>query len=90
MQNGNLKPALTGHDSPFEQIRRTNSAGAEFWSSREFAGVLGYSDYRNFEQVIQKARLVCFNSGQKVEDHFVDVTEMIEIRYEGQRLFSAW
>ena len=40
--------------------------------------MLGYSDYRNFEQVIQKARLACFNSGQKVEDHFVDVTEMVQ------------
>jgi DNA-damage-inducible protein D len=85
MQNGNLRTAPTGHDSPFEQIRRTNSAGAEFWSSREFAGVIGYSDYRNFEQVIQKARLSCFNSGQKVEDHFVDVTELIEIGKGGQR-----
>ena len=85
MQGGSLTSAPTGHDSPFEQIRRTNSAGAEFWSSREFAGVLGYSDYRNFEQVIQKARLACFNSGQRVEDHFVDVTEMIEIGKGGQR-----
>ena len=68
-----------GRVSPFEQIRRVNASGAEFWSSREFAQVLGYSDYRNFEQVIQKARLACFNSGQKVEDHFVDVTEMVDI-----------
>ena len=74
-----------GHVSPFERIRRVNASGAEFWSSREFARVLGYSDYRNFEQVIQKARLACFNSGQKVEDHFVDVTELIEIGKGGQR-----
>jgi len=85
MQNGSLKHAPTGRNSPFERIRRTNSAGAEFWSSREFAGVLGYSDYRNFEQVIQKARLACFNSGQKVEDHFVDVTEMVDIGSGAQR-----
>jgi DNA-damage-inducible protein D len=71
--------------SPFEQIRRVNASGAEFWSSREFARVLGYSDYRNFEQVIQKARLACFNSGQKVEDHFVDVTEMVDIGSGAQR-----
>ena len=66
-----------GRGSPFEQIRRCNAAGGEFRSSREFAPVLGYTDYRNFELVIQKARLACFNSGQKVEDHFVDVTEMV-------------
>ena len=54
-----------GHLSPFERIRRTNAAGREFWSSRDFAQVLGYADYRNFEQVIQKARTACFNSAQR-------------------------
>ncbi|MDX2111765.1 MAG: DNA damage-inducible protein D [Verrucomicrobiota bacterium] len=75
------------HDeiTPFEAIRRTNPAGNEFWSSRDFAHVLGYNDYRNFEAVVQKARTACFNSGQRVEDHFVDVTEMIEIGKGGQR-----
>ncbi len=71
--------------SPFERIRRTNAAGAEYWSSRDFAQVLGYTDYRNFAQVIQKARVACFNSGQRIEDHFVDVTEMIEIGKGGKR-----
>ncbi|MCL5280693.1 MAG: DNA damage-inducible protein D [Planctomycetes bacterium] len=71
--------------SPFERIRRTNAAGAEYWSSRDFAQVLGYTDYRNFAQVIQKARVACFNSGQRIEDHFVDITEMIEIGKGGKR-----
>jgi len=83
--SNNVMKSNGEHVSPFEQIRRVNASGAEFWSSREFAQVLGYSDYRNFEQVIQKARLACFNSGQKVEDHFVDVTELIEIGKGGQR-----
>ena len=72
------------HISPFERIRRTNAAGAEYWSSRDFAGVLGYTDYRNFEAVVGKARLACFNSGHRVEDHFVDITEMIEIGKGGK------
>ena len=68
-----------GHESPFELIKRTNDAGTEYWSSREFAEVLGYGDYRNFEGVIEKAKLSCFNSGHRIEDHFVDVTEMVTI-----------
>ena len=69
----------------FEQIRRTNPAGNEFWSSRNFAKVLGYADYRNFQSVIESARTACFNSGQRVEDHFVDVTDMVEIGSGAQR-----
>ncbi len=76
--------------SPFERIKRTNDAGMEFWSSREFAGVLSYGDYRNFEGVIEKAKLSCFNSGHRIEDHFVDVTEMIEIGKGGQRYMGLY
>ena len=71
--------------SPFERIRRTNEAGNEYWSSRDFAQALHYTDYRNFEQVVQKARMACFNGGQRIEDHFVDITEMIEIGKGGRR-----
>ena len=75
-------PISERHRSPFERIRRTNDAGSEYWSSREFAQVLCYSDYRNFEFVINKARAACCNSGHRIDDHFVDITEMIEIGKE--------
>jgi DNA-damage-inducible protein D len=83
--NKEIEPTTGGHLSPFERIKRTNDAGMEFWSSRDFAEVLGYGDYRNFEGVVEKAKLSCFNSGHRLEDHFVDVTEMIEIGKGGQR-----
>ena len=35
------------------------------------------------EQVIDKARTACFNSGQRIEDHFVDITEMVAIGKSG-------
>jgi DNA-damage-inducible protein D len=74
-----------GRISPFEQIKRTNDAGGEFWSSRDFAEMLGYGDYRNFEGVVEKAKLSCFNSGHRIEDHFVDITEMVSIGSGAER-----
>ncbi len=76
---------MSNEITPFEQIRRTNPAGNEFWSSRDFARVLGYVNYRHFQAVIEKARTACFNSGQRVEDHFVGTDQMIEIGKGGQR-----
>ena len=58
--------------------------GNEFWSSRDFAQVLGYADYRNFEAVVEKARTACFNSGQRVDDHFVGIDDMVGIGKRGQ------
>ena len=78
-------PTDHDHVSAFEKIRHVNDAGNEYWTSRDLAGVLGYADYRNFEAVVAKARTACFNSGQRIDDHFVDVTEMIEIGKGGQR-----
>jgi len=71
--------------TPFEQIRRMSEAGNEFWPSRAFAQVLGYTDYRNFEAVIEKARTACFNSGHRVDDHFVEITDMVEVGKGAQR-----
>lgn len=65
--------------SIFVSIRRTDARGVESWSSREFAQALGYTDYRNFETVVTKAKTACESSGQTVEDHFVDITEMVKI-----------
>ena len=73
------------HATPFERIRHRNEYGNDFWSSRELAQVLGYTEYRNFGEVMKKAELACFNSGQRVEDHFVDYNEMIEIGKGGKR-----
>ena len=75
--NAEERPSAPNSISPFERIRRTNAAGAEYWSSREFAQVLGYPDYHDFEQVTNRAKTACFNGGEPIH-HFVEITEMIE------------
>jgi DNA-damage-inducible protein D len=67
------------HASPFERIKRTNDANNEYWESRDLADVLEYTQYRNFEAVIEKAKLACFNSGHRIDDHFADISKMVEI-----------
>jgi DNA-damage-inducible protein D len=73
----------------FESIRRISTSGNECWSSREFSELLGYQDYRNFEQVLRKAKQACFNSAQRVEDHFVDITEMVSLGSGAERAIKT-
>ena len=80
-----IENSANEHLSRFERIKRTNDAGMESWSSRDFSEILSYGDYRNFEGVIEKAKIACLNSGHPILDHFVDVTEMIAIGKGGQR-----
>ena len=64
--------------SVFENIRR-ETEGNEFWSSRDLARILDYSEYRHFKPVIEKAKKACVNSGQALEDHFEDVLDMVQL-----------
>jgi len=69
--------STTSPASPFLQIRRESGEDGEYWSARELARVLGYDDFRNFVNVVNKARIACANSGQAPADHFVGVTDVI-------------
>lgn len=53
--------------------------GTEYWLARELQNLLGYNEWRNFEKVIDKARIACKKAKQISEDHFVDVNKMIDI-----------
>lgn len=49
------------------------------WSARDLQEVLGYSEWRNFLKVIDKAKDSCLNSGVGVLEHFVGANKMIEL-----------
>jgi DNA-damage-inducible protein D len=75
--------------SIFEQIKKIDGNGIEYWSARDMAKALEYTDYRNFEKVIEKAKDSCKNSHQEVENHFVDFTEMVEIGSGAKRKLDS-
>lgn len=71
--------------SVFEQIRRIDEHGQEYWSARDLAKVLEYSEYRHFIPVVERAKEACLNSKQRLEDHFENILDMIEIGKGGKR-----
>ncbi|HEY8958115.1 DNA damage-inducible protein D [Chitinophaga sp.] len=59
--------------------------GIECWSARELQQILGYTQWRNFLKVIDKAKASCENSGVLVEDHFADVSKMVTVGSDANR-----
>lgn len=63
----------------FENIKKLDENGVEFWDARELMPLLGYAQWRAFEEVINRAAKACINSGQDIDNHFARSSKMVEI-----------
>ena len=62
----------------FEDIKHIDELDNEYWEARELMEVLGYSKWGNFDKVIDKAKITCEISNNKISDHFADVGKIVE------------
>ena len=62
----------------FEDIKYMRKDGSEYWSARELADVLDYSQWRNFQKVIDRAMIACESSGHEVAYDFAEVSKIVE------------
>src|SRR5690349_11787346 len=69
----------SAQQSPFEQVKRTDPDGNEFWSARDLLVILQYANYFKFKNVLLKAQLACENSGHDPSDHFYHAVTMVDI-----------
>ncbi|MEN6356398.1 MAG: DNA damage-inducible protein D [Armatimonadota bacterium] len=73
------------HYQTFESLKQVTHNGIDYWLARDLQVALDYSQWRNFEQVIAKAKTACANAGQRVEDHFADFSKKVDIGSGTQR-----
>ena len=62
----------------FEDIKHIREDGTEYWYARELAGVLDYSQWRNFQNVMKRAMIACENSGHSVFNDFAEVSKIVD------------
>lgn len=71
--------------SVFEQIKKINQYGMDYWTARELQKALGYIKWDKFQAVIENAKTACVNSGQNIDDHFLQVGKMVNIGSKTKR-----
>ena len=79
------KDLIVKDGKSFEDFKKINEHGAEFWSAREIYQFLGYSQWRGFEDAITRAIISCKQSGNEPAYHFADVRKLIDIGKGGVR-----
>jgi DNA-damage-inducible protein D len=61
---------LVRNPKSFDELRQTNQFGAEYWSARDLQPLLGYTQWRRFEDAIKRAITSCQQSGNDPGHHF--------------------
>jgi DNA-damage-inducible protein D len=69
----------------FQEHSNTTDNGIEFWFARDIQHLMGYTEWRNFTNVITKAKTSCEVSGNNISDHFVDINKMVNIGSGAQK-----
>ena len=70
------KDTISKLNKSFEEYAYEQN-GVEYWLARELQELLGYAEWRNFTNSINKAKESCETTGEAVSDHFVDVNKTI-------------
>lgn len=63
----------------FEELKQVNQYGAEYWSARDLQPLLGYTQWRRFEDAIDRAKTSCRQSGNDPQHHFAGAGKMITL-----------
>ena len=73
------------NNTVFENIKRIDDDGYEFWYARELMNLLNYIKWQKFKEIINKAMIACESSNYVISDHFTQVGKMIEIAKGAKR-----
>lgn len=77
-------------EETFESIKHVNEYGNEFWYARELQSVLEYTEWRNFQKLIEKAQTACENSDMAVDECFVEVNKTSPMPNGGVKLIDDY
>jgi len=72
-------------DTIERQVADDNGENIEVWYARELQHILGYARWENFAEAIGRAMQSCKSQGINIDDHFREVTKMIDIAKGAQR-----
>ena len=66
------------NETMFENIKKIDENGFEYWEARELMPLLEYSKWENFHKVIKRAMIACEGSNNSVLEQFPELRKPIK------------
>jgi len=66
-------------------VQSSQGDDPEYWLARDLQTVLGYAQWRNFVEVVEKAKSTCSIAGISISNHFADVSKMVGLGSNAER-----
>jgi DNA-damage-inducible protein D len=90
MLDGMLNNEVEALNINFENIKKVDKDGIEYWEARKLLPLLDYPNWQKAEEVIARAAKACMNSGQNVDNHFNRLVKMVKIGSNAVREVVDW
>lgn len=81
------KDTITKLNKTFEEYAYQQD-GIDYWLARELQTLLGYAEWRNFLNAIDKAKESCKTTGEDISNHFVDINKTIPMPKGAEKIID--
>lgn len=87
-----MQPQLyhPGAQSPFDTIKQIRPDGSEFWSARDLMELMGYVEWRKFENAIEKARQTIEANGMPSHAEIGGAAKKVSLGFKLSREISDY
>ena len=85
-----MEPIQNYSEQVFENLKHYTDEGIEYWLARELQPILEYTQWRRFEETIERAKTACANSNNSISDHFANVGKSSSMPKGGSRKINDY
>jgi DNA-damage-inducible protein D len=88
MEDKNISNSGQNLINMLDDLKKTSIRGIDYWWARDLQNLLGYSQWRDFENVIKKAKMSCASVGGEPSHNFADKRKSVTSQDKSERFVN--
>lgn len=88
MEDSSISNSKQNISQLLDNLKKSTSKGIDYWWARDLQDLLGYSQWRDFENVIKKAKMSCASVGVEPSHNFADKRKSVTSQDTSERFVN--